>query len=348
MNDETRQLATAARSDVAALPGFHSAAAFELLQRESRVFTGSSMVPAPFRQWNADREGQVNENNEALPNCMIALNIALRMRADPLMVMQNLYIVHGYPSWSTKFLIALFNTCGRFTAIRYAMSEDKRACTAYCTELATGERIEGPTVSIDMAKAEGWFDKKGSKWRTMPEVMLRNRAAAFLIRLTAPDLSLGLPTRDEADDMTIDMEPPARPPSTLQTVRDILRDAPAPTAPADVIDPEPEPVPESPTPEPAPAKPEPEAVYVEPKNLPLKDGERGPDDAQRIGKPIAHKDNLPAFNVSAYARRIQAVKDLDLLTLMREEIGTLPPSSEREELMALLDAKTHSLIDEGN
>ena len=33
-------------------------------------------------------------------------------------------------------------------------------------------RVEGPTISIQMAKAEGWYDKNGSKWKTMPDVML--------------------------------------------------------------------------------------------------------------------------------------------------------------------------------
>lgn len=52
-------------------------------------------------------------------NVLIALNMAERMNADPMMVMQNLYIVYGNPGWSSKFLIATFNTCGRFSSIKY-------------------------------------------------------------------------------------------------------------------------------------------------------------------------------------------------------------------------------------
>ena len=42
-----------------------------------------------------------------------------------------------------------------------------------------GDRIEGPTVTIAMAKAEGWYGRSGSKWPTMPDLMLSYRSAAF-------------------------------------------------------------------------------------------------------------------------------------------------------------------------
>jgi hypothetical protein len=49
-----------------------------------------------------------------------------------------------------------------------------------------------------MAKKEGWATKAGSKWATMPDLMIRYRAAAFWGRLYASDLLLGLQTQDEA------------------------------------------------------------------------------------------------------------------------------------------------------
>ena len=72
-------------------------------------------------------------------------------------------------------------------------------------ELASGETIVGPDVTIAMAKAEGWVDKKGSKWKTMPQLMLAYRAAAFMIRTTAPEISLGMMTTEELQD-TVDAE----------------------------------------------------------------------------------------------------------------------------------------------
>ena len=61
--------------------------------------------------------------------------------------------------------------------------------------------IEGPVVTIGIAKAEGWYQKKGSKWVTMPEQMLRYRAASWFIRTTAPELSMGLQTVEEQQDI---------------------------------------------------------------------------------------------------------------------------------------------------
>ena len=40
------------------------------------------------------------------------------------MVMQNLYIVYGRPSWSSKFLIATINTCGRFEPLKFELTSN--------------------------------------------------------------------------------------------------------------------------------------------------------------------------------------------------------------------------------
>ena len=137
-------------------------------------------------------------------NVLIALNMAQRLNADPLMVMQNMYIVYGNPSWSSKFLISCFNTCGRFSSIKYEFfgtpGQDDYGCRAWATEYATGERVQGIDVTIGMAKAEGWISKKGSKWQTMPQLMLQYRAATFLIRTVAPEISMGLQSTEELED----------------------------------------------------------------------------------------------------------------------------------------------------
>jgi hypothetical protein len=134
-------------------------------------------------------------------NCLIALELAERMGASPFMVAQNVDVIHGKPSFSAKFLIGCFNSCGRFEPITYDEdTQDGGRCRAISTVRSTGDRIEGPWVSLAMAKAEGWVSKNGSKWQTMPQMMLRYRAATFMIRTTAPELSLGLPTSDELID----------------------------------------------------------------------------------------------------------------------------------------------------
>lgn len=175
------------------LPGFQSAEGFELLQRQAKMFTHSTLVPQQF-------QGEQN-----MGNAIIALEMATRMNASPLMVMQNLYIVYGNPGWSSKFLIATFNQCGRFEAIKYRPTGEKgtdsQGIIAYTREKGSDEIIAGPEVTIALSKQEGWYDKKGSKWKTMPDQMLRYRAAAWLIRTTAPEISMGLQTADEIIDV---------------------------------------------------------------------------------------------------------------------------------------------------
>lgn len=134
------------------LPGFQSAEGFELLQRQAKMFCGSSLVPQQF-------QGEQN-----FGNAIIALEMAQRMNASPLMVMQNLYIVYGNPGWSSKFLIATFNQCGRFEAIKYKETgkkgTDSQGIIAYTREKGSDEVIYGPEVTILIAKQEGWYDKK--------------------------------------------------------------------------------------------------------------------------------------------------------------------------------------------
>ena len=74
-------------------------------------------------------------------------------------------------------------------------------CIAYSTEIESGERLESPKITIGMANGEGWSKKNGSKWIHLKPLMLRYRAAAFLIRLYAPELTFGLHTREEMEDI---------------------------------------------------------------------------------------------------------------------------------------------------
>ena len=162
----------------------------ELAQRAAKALAASSLVPKEY-------QGNV-------PNAMIALEMAQRIGASPLMVMQNLYIVYNRPAWSSKFLIASFNQCGRFSSIRYAWTgtegKDDWGCQAWAIEKATNEQIKGPLITIGLAKKEGWFDKNGSKWKTLPQLMLMYRAAGWLVNTHAPEISMGLNTAEEIGD----------------------------------------------------------------------------------------------------------------------------------------------------
>jgi hypothetical protein len=127
------------------------------------------------------------------------MEISGRMGLSPLQIMQNLHVIHGRPSWSSQFIIATINGCGRFTPLDYNITGegDNMACQAVATEIATGKELKGPTVSIAMAKKEGWYSKTGSKWQSFPELMLRYRAAAFWGRVYVPEYLVGMKTQEE-------------------------------------------------------------------------------------------------------------------------------------------------------
>lgn len=171
--------------------GYGSSGAFELMQRAANALSKSSLVPKDY------------QNN--IPNCMIALGIAHRVGADPMMVMQNLDIIHGRPSWRAQFMIGTANSCGRFSAIRYEFfgepNTDSWGCRASATEKSTGEKLVGPDITIAMTKKEGWYAKAGSKWQTMPQLMLMYRSGAWWVRAYAPELSLGFHTAEEVVDI---------------------------------------------------------------------------------------------------------------------------------------------------
>jgi len=225
----------------------------------AQILSNSSLVPKDYRcfiptkeygKLQYDNQGNViGENNpNATANCLIALNMANRMGYDPLMIMQNLYIIEGRPAWSSQFIIAAINACGKFSPLRFEIvkhgmtdveytvtqgygknktSENVKtqvenvSCVAWAIEKATGERIESAKIDMVMAVKEGWYQKNGSKWQTMPDQMLRYRAAAFFGRIYAPEILMGIYSADEVRDF-VDVTPepapqPAAQPKQQQT-----------------------------------------------------------------------------------------------------------------------------------
>jgi len=162
--------------------------AFELVQRQAKMLSASTLIPKDF------------QGNMA--NCAIGLEIAARLKASPFMVIQNIDIIHGRPSFRAQFLIAMVNASGRFSPLQFKFEGEgaNRSCQAFAKSRETGELCEGPVVTWAMAKAEGWTEKSGSKWKTMPDLMFTYRAGAFFARIYAPDITLGMQTSEEMRD----------------------------------------------------------------------------------------------------------------------------------------------------
>lgn len=270
----SRQAAHAAPKPVEV--GLTSLEGFELAQRIAKMLAASTMVPEVYRDTLKIKDGKDQNGNwlyrsepnpNGLANCVIALNMANRMGADPLMIMQNLYIVEGRPAWSSQFVIGAINTSGKYSPLRFEMEDrgeievtyttkdwkwNERArkslpeekvhtiklrnivCKAWAIEAGTGERLESAEISMEMAVKEGWYQKNGSKWQTMPEQMLRYRAASFFGRIYAPEVLMGIRTQEEELESIIDVtpEPVNTAPQTLDSikqnvVKEVATDAPA-------------------------------------------------------------------------------------------------------------------------
>lgn len=183
--------------EYALTPAGQATKKFEVLQRKAKMLTTSTIVPDSYR-------GNIG-------NCVIALEMAERMGVVPLMVMQNLYIVHGNPAWSSKFLIASINASKRFSPLRFEFKGEEGntdyGCRCYAYEASDRDHKEplyGDWITMDMANKEGWTKKSGSKWLSMPNQMLRYRAAAFWQRVYCPEISMGLLTAEEAEDIAVD------------------------------------------------------------------------------------------------------------------------------------------------
>ena len=175
---------------------FASMEGFQGAMEIAKTLAESSMVP---RQYVKN-----------VPNCLIAMELATRTNSSVFAVMQSCHIIDGSPSWASSFIAGVVNASGRFAEkLQYRLKGTgmDMECTAFTKDFA-GELVEGPKVTMKMAQAEGWIGRKGSKWKTMPEVMIRYRSAAFFGRLHVPDLLLGMHTDHEIRD-TIELEPEA-------------------------------------------------------------------------------------------------------------------------------------------
>lgn len=190
VSEEKKEVATQSRNKVTdySLGIFGTSDNFIMAGQMAKALASSTIVP------------QIYQKNDA--NCLIAIEQAQRLNVSPLMVMQNLHVIQGRPSWSSKFLIAAINNSGKYDMeLQFEETKkDGKPFSCLCWTEKNGRRVEGMVVDMDMAQAEGWLGKNGSKWKTMPQLMLRYRAASFFSSLNCPELTLGLYTKEEMMD----------------------------------------------------------------------------------------------------------------------------------------------------
>ena len=137
-------------------------------------------------------------------DCLIAIDIANRLGLSPAIVMQNSQIVRGKFSWSGSACKAMIDGCGRYQKTRYVYvgEEGKDSYGCYLEAIDNdGDIIKGVPVTIEMAKKEGWYNKDGSKWLSLPDLMLKYRAAAFFMRTECASIAMGFLTTEEVEDI---------------------------------------------------------------------------------------------------------------------------------------------------
>lgn len=191
VTEEKKEVATGNNNKVCdfSLGIFGSSDNFLMATQMAKALSSSTVVPKEY------------QGNFA--NGLVAIEIAQRLQTSPLMVMQNLNIIQGRPSWSAQYLIAMVNGSGKYDMeLQFEEKKDSKGkpFSCQCWTTKNGRRVDGIVIDMDMANAEGWVQKNGSKWKTMPQVMLRYRAASFFARMNCPELTLGYYTREEVID----------------------------------------------------------------------------------------------------------------------------------------------------
>ncbi|MCG3698736.1 hypothetical protein L5F42_02660 [Aliarcobacter butzleri] len=161
---------------------------FELEQRRATALSKSAFFP--------------NALKNDVASAVIIYDLANRMNISVMEVAQSIFIIYNKPSFETKFLVARLNDSGKIKgSLRTVISDDKKSAYCEATCSVTNEILKGMTYTLDIAKAEGLIDKQGSKWKTMPELMLRYRAQSNFINEFFPEIKFGCKTKEEIEDV---------------------------------------------------------------------------------------------------------------------------------------------------
>lgn len=164
---------------------------FDKLMEMSNMLAKSTIVPVAYQN--------------RPENTFVALDMASRLGVSPMVVMQNLYIIQGKPSWSGQAMASMIRNSAEFrnVELNYVGTPNTDSWGAFITadRISTGKTLKGGTVTIAIAKKEGWLQKAGSKWQTMPEIMLAYRAYAWFGRVYCPEILMGLQTTEEVHDV---------------------------------------------------------------------------------------------------------------------------------------------------
>jgi hypothetical protein len=172
-----------------ALAFLHDGAALDHRYRLAKAFSLSGMVPSHFQG-----------KPEA---CLVAMLYAEQLGEHPMLLFQEMSVINGRPSTSSRFAISRANKSGLLQGPISWKSRgqgDALEVTASATLRETGEVITA-TVTMKEATADGWT--RNSKYKSIPEQMLRWRAATRLINLFIPEVLFGIAVKEEIEQVKV-------------------------------------------------------------------------------------------------------------------------------------------------
>lgn len=144
-------------------------------------------------------------------NTLLAMGMAQKMGLDLITTANNLQLIQGRLEWKGSFVTALIETSGKFKDLDFVYvgekDKDTYGCYLEATRIRDNKRIKGTTITIAMAKGDGWYDRN-KKWKTMAEQMLLYRAATFFGRAYCSEVLGGLSTEGELEDIQETKEQP--------------------------------------------------------------------------------------------------------------------------------------------
>lgn len=188
MNEEKTLATVEQTTELATNDVWQNKDSFNQLLRAAQMLSQTSIIPQSYQNKPQD--------------CFVAIEMANRMGVSPMVVMQNMYVVKGKPSWAGQACTMLINSCGKFKDVKHIYTGEKgkpnRGCYVTATRISDGSQVDGVEVTLQMAQAEGWTSN--SKWRNMPELMLAYRASAFFARVYCPEAMMGVQTAEEVYD----------------------------------------------------------------------------------------------------------------------------------------------------
>lgn len=163
-------------------------------------------------------------------DCMVAIEMAMRFHVPVLVLMCNSYMVHDKLTLEGKFTLALLNLSGKTLGPpKYDIKKiDGKIvscrCSVVCRETQADVDYTIDRSTVEQNNWEAPRRGKPSPWVNVPDLMFRYRSATYLIRAHFPEVLMGIPTRDEMEDVEAAVIASGEAPKTIEQLKQDARE----------------------------------------------------------------------------------------------------------------------------